>query len=160
MRSLAFAVALLACSPSGPPPKAVKSAKGGVCWPIVPLRFEALEHGKEWEPIVTLAADGAITHTKGGALGTLAGDRVTTKSGELRCDAERVVHMTGSGEGIAHYDDTDTLLVDNLMITIRDNGEVVMALDGKPGPRARIAGDLTAKRTGALLALMALAGAH
>lgn len=159
MRSLACAIALLACSPAAPPQKTAMSAKSGVCWPVVQLRFEALEHGKEWEPIVTLAADGAITHTQRGSLGKLEADRVITKSGELRCDAERVVHMTGN-EGIARYDDTDTLLVDNLMITIRDDGEVVMALDGKPGPRARIAGDLTAKRTGALLALMALAGAH
>lgn len=136
------------------------SSASGACWPVVPLRFEVLEHGTEWEPIVMLAADGSVTHVKKSApFAHIANDRVALKGGELSCDAQRVVHVAGTA-GTGHYDAEDALIMDPIRVVVRDDGRLEMTEGPKKGDfHARITGDYkNAKRTGALLMLLALAG--
>src|SRR6476620_3016167 len=75
----AVALALSACASSGSTPgRGVASA---ACWPIVPLQLQALEHGREWEPVSWLAADGTISNHHG-TIGRLSGDTLTMGAGQ------------------------------------------------------------------------------
>jgi hypothetical protein len=158
--------ALLACvlgCASGGPKSAASVANA--CWPVVPLRLEALEHKTEWEPLVVLEADGSVQHLKTKkTFAKVTPDRVHFPGDDLICNANRSITTTG-GPSDMHYDGSDALVESDIRIFVRDDGEVEMTSHGKAifGPtgsgRARVVGDIaTARRTAEVLVLLALAG--
>jgi len=161
-RVLVFLTLLIAgCSPRVGP----RSAAANECWPVVPLRLEALEHGSEWEPMVWLEADGSVHHSKSNSnFARITPNRVEFPGDNLVCNADHSVATTG-GPSNMHYDASDALVENDIRIFVRDDGEVEMTSGKTPvfGPngkgRARVVGDTaTARRTAEVLILLALAG--
>src|SRR5262245_27607987 len=81
---------------------------GGPCWPVAPLQLQALEHGREFETIAAVAADGSIVHAKGGSIGTLRGDVLYGSGGQLTCQGRQV---SMGGRAGAFYSDRDELVL-------------------------------------------------
>lgn len=161
MRVLAFlCLSFAACAPAS---GASAPASSNACWPVVPLRLEGLEHGKEWEPQVLLDDDGSVHNPRGPAFARIDHDRAETTTGTMQCDADRSVHL-GAKAGL-RYDATDALVSNDIRIYVADDGEVEVKSGAKvligngAGGRARIVGDVKlARRTAELLVLLSLAG--
>jgi hypothetical protein len=136
-----------------------------VCWPVVPLRLEALDHKTDWKPQAVLDADGSIHNPQGPAFGRIVADDAETSGDALRCDPYKTVHL--NSKAAFHYDDADALVSEKgaerwIRIFIADDGEVEVNNGGiLVGPtaerRARVVGDVRrARRTAALLVLLSL----
>ena len=178
MRALGFLAAGLALAASTCASSAPGGGGGGArgsgpdaCWPIVPLELQALEHGREWEPIARLAADGSISNRRG-PLGRIAGDSATFSAGDTvwlqgRCvgrSAELTSPINPTLKMIVSYDARDAFNEQTgwgARITVADDGVVemrtrgdrpVFARPGTGGGAVRVVGDVRAgRRTAALL---------
>jgi hypothetical protein len=166
---LLAALAFSACASSGRP--SARGPASDACWPVVPLELQALEHGREWEPITRLAADGTFSN-KRGPLGRIDGAAMTfSVAGTVflqgRCtgrDAEITSPVSPTLRTLVHYDERDAFNEVNgwgARIFIADDGTVEMKLRagqsvfGRPGSgggAVRVVGDVrAARRTAALL---------
>jgi hypothetical protein len=139
----------------------VSSAGSGRCWPIVAFRIEALEHGREWEPVLVVAADGTVRRPGSTKVrGTFTQERdldvFTFPSGRITCGPDRVIRMSGSSS-VVTYGPADELIDRSTRVTIDAAGVLEMGTEQGP-PRARVVGDLAqVRRPAALLALLAMA---
>ena len=173
LRSLAAVLALAAsaCASSGAGGPAARGSGPEACWPVVPLELQALEHGREWEPIARLAADGRVSNRRG-PLGRIAGDGATFGAGDTvwlqaRC-VGRSVELTSpvnpALKMVVSYDARDAFNEQagwGARITVADDGVVEMRtrgdrpVFGRPGTgggAVRVVGDVrAARRTAALL---------
>lgn len=154
-------------------PRAPSMGSGGACWPVVPMRLLALEHGREWEPVSELHSDGMMFFVaKSGRppLGRVVGDSLVDASGrpQIACAAGGRLMFQGRVVA-AGYGPNDELVFqdDGTRIFVGDDGTVFMESRGKPilGPPGsgrgvvRIEGARgPARRTGALLVLLSLGG--
>ena len=172
---LLAALAFSACASSGSP--SAQGPASDACWPVVPLELQALEHGREWEPVSRLAADGTISN-RVGTLGRISGDTLTM-------GADQAVVLSGqcTGRGatlgsplspalkmVVRYDERDAFNEvggAGARITVADDGTVEMKLRagqpmfGRPGSgggAVRVVGDVrAARRTAALLVFTTVA---
>jgi hypothetical protein len=93
----ALSVSMIACATASTTPGGTENDEAA-CWPVVPLELQALEHGREWEPLSNLLGDGTITNGRG-PIGRIANDQMALgKDGgpvllEGKC-AGRDVEMT------------------------------------------------------------------
>ena len=146
------------------------------CWPVMPLRLDALEHGRDWEPVCSLRADGTILNQRG-ALGVLRDDAFRigapdnkTAILEGRCRERKAELRTPLAPAIlarVEYDRQDTfreLGGDHTTIRVGDDGFVDMQVRGRArfgppgtgGGVVRVVGDVNAgRRTAALLMFIA-----
>ena len=144
-----------------------RTASGGACLPITPLRLLALEHGREWEPMSTLAADGTITthFSKRTPLRfRIEGDRLVGSSGpSMTCGPDGVVRIEGTQMTMRF--EADGALVDGggMRIFVADNGAVDAALSrGASHPMPwRVEGVTPAtRRTAEMLVFASLASVN
>lgn len=144
----------------GPPPG------GGACWPVAPLQLQALEHGRDFEGIAAVAADGSLLHAKGGSMGVLRGDVLQAPNGQMSCQGRQISIRGRPG---AFYSNTDELVIPNeITIFVADDGMVFLTarnrrVFGPPGSGAagvaRVVGPVAAaRRTAELLVLLSLGG--
>jgi hypothetical protein len=147
------------------------------CWPIVELQLQALEHGREWEPISTLNVDGTIANRRG-TLGRLAADHFTIGTGptpilEGRCrvrEVEITSPLSPRFTMLARHTDDDALVElsghrahvrvgdDGLVDATLDGGRRIFGPPGGGGGVVRVIGDLRrARRTAALLVFVSAA---
>jgi hypothetical protein len=170
---LAAALAMMAitCASSGAGGGGARARGSTACWPIVPLEVQALEHGREWEPIARLAGDGSISNRRG-LLGRIAGDGATFSAGDTvwlqaRCVGRRVEltsPINPTLKMVVSYDARDAFNEQagwGARITVADDGVVEMRtrgdrpVFGRPGTAGgavRVVGDVRAgRRTAALL---------
>ncbi len=164
--ALLFATLLLtACSGRG---ARTAGAADGDCWPVRPLRLEALEHGAEWEPMSAVEADGQIVHLAKGRrpMGRLAHDQLLSTSGQVvgACNGQYELVFQGAPSS-ARFDAEGAFVEGEVRIAVTDDGVVHMTSHGKaifgPGGKgqARVVGPVSeAKRTAALLVLLSLGG--
>lgn len=176
MRALAACVLLAACVEQ---PNALRrgkvaataSAAAEPCWPIVGLALNALEHGREWEPIVVLREDGAIFHLGSKSdvpVAKLADDVVATKKGRFACAQDRTLvldgHASNAGftpndELVLRDDGTRIFVADDGTVSMWRRGKYVFGPPGSGGASARVEGPVKrARRTAALLVLVGIAG--
>ena len=137
----------------------------------MPLTLQALEHGREWEPISSLLADGTVTNGRG-HVGRIARDHMTLGKDagpillEIKC-AGRDVEMTsplspnlhsratytarGELTEVSGFDATIFVADDGLVEARMGRGRT--AWFGRPGGGGvRVVGDVKrARRTAALL---------
>jgi hypothetical protein len=172
---LLAALALSACASSGAP--TAHGPASDACWPVVPLELQALEHGREWEPITRLAADGTVSN-KRGPLGRIDGATATFSVGgavwlQGRCtgrDAEMTSPVSPALKMRVSYDERGAFNeVDGwgAWIYVADDGTVEMKMRadqpvfGRPGSgggAVRVVGDVrAARRTAALLVFTTVA---
>jgi hypothetical protein len=164
---LVLVLVLAGCASSG-------ATSGGAspstrCWPIAPLELQALEHGREWEPMSRLAADGTISN-RVGTLGRIAGDTFMMGAGTVvisgTCADRRATlgsPLSPALKMVATYDARDVFIEEGgygARIAVADDGIVEMTMHaqpvfGRPGSGAgvvRVVGDVrAARRTAALL---------
>jgi len=173
LRSLAAALALAACAcaSTGTAAEGTGGSGSDACWPVVPLELQALEHGREWEPIARLAADGSISNRRG-PLGRIASDGARFSAGDTvwlqaRCvgrSAELTSPINPALKMVVSYDASDAFNEQTgwgARITVADDGVVEMRtrgdrqVFGRPGGgggAVRVVGDVrAARRTAALL---------
>jgi hypothetical protein len=159
-------LAVIGCggaSPSGPASPSTTSppTTAGACIPVVPLRLLVLEHGREWEPIAALQADGVVLRAKGGAMGRIANDQVTDMSGQpvFTCVGSelRVPGQTPT----ARFEPNGDLVDKVIRIHVEPTGEIFMVTGGHP-PQSmgRVEGPQQSPRTAAVLVLLTLANAN
>jgi hypothetical protein len=162
-------LAFSACASSGA--ATARGPTSDVCWPVVPLELQALEHGREWEPVSRLAADGTISN-RGGTLGRISGDTLTMGVGQAvvlsgRCTGRGATlgsPLSAAVKMVVSYDASDAFNEvggAGARITVADDGTVEMKLRagqpvfGRPGSGGggvRVVGDVrAARRTAALL---------
>ena len=172
---LLAALAFSACASSGS--LTARGPASDACWPVVPLELQALEHGREWEPITRLAADGTVSNRRG-PLGRIDGAAATFNVGgtvwlQGRCaarDAELTSPVSPALKMRVRYDERDAFNeVDGwgARIYVADDGTVEMKLRadqpvfGRPGSgggAVRVVGDVrAARRTAALLVFTTVA---
>ena len=170
-RFAALALVASACASSGAGGGGARGSGSDACWPIVPLELQALEHGREWEPIARLAADGSISNRRG-PVGRIAGDGATFGAGETvwlqaRCvgrSAELTSPINPTLKMVVSYDARDAFNEQagwGARITVAADGVVEMWMRGdrwvfgRPGTgggAVRVVGDVRAgRRTAALL---------
>lgn len=170
---LAAALALVAsaCASSGAGGAGARGSGSDACWPIVPLELQALEHGREWEPIARLAADGNISNRRG-PLGRIADDGATFSAGgtvwlQARCvgrSAELTSPINPRLKMVVSYDARDVfneqtgwgariIVADDGVVEMRTRGDrPVFGRPGTGGGAVRVVGDVRAgRRTAALL---------
>ena len=174
----ALALAASACASSGAGgSRGARGSGSDACWPVVPLELQALEHGREWEPIARLAADGSISNRRG-PLGRIAGDGATFSAGDTvwlraRCvgrSAELTSPINPALKMVVSYDARDAFNEQagwGARITVADDGVVEMQtggdrpMFGRPGSgggAVRVVGDVRAgRRTAALLVFATVA---
>ncbi len=153
-----------ATGPNGPNGPTGSSA---VCLPVAPMQLTVLEHGREWEPVAALAADGSITESvskRSGVAWVIAADELRDRDGKAKfsCDAQHVLHL-GDGALSMRFDDGDALVgSDGSRIFVADSGEVSVALGGRAVPASwRVVGSSAAtRRTAELLVLATMASAR
>ena len=171
----AVALALSGCASSG------SMASGGgafaACWPIVPLELQALEHGREWEPVSRLAADGTISNPRG-TIGRISGDTLTIGAGQViflagQCTGRRATvgsPLSPALKMVVSYDERDVFNEvggSGARITVADDGAVEMQIGtghpvlgraGSGGGAVRVVGDVrVARRTAELLVFTTVA---
>ena len=156
-----FGLLVLACNGAASP-------AGGACLPIAPMQLMALEHGSEWEPVASLAADGTVSQAVNKSPGVafvLAADEVREPSGtaKMTCDATHVLHVAGSPHAM-RFDDHDALVgtgTDSTRIFVRDDGSVEMSLGGatRQAPWKVTGVTAATRRTAEILILTAMASA-
>jgi hypothetical protein len=177
-RFLAAALPLVAsaCASSGTGGGSARGSGPDACWPVVPLELQALEHGREWEPIARLAADGSISSRRG-PLGRIAGDGATFSAGDTvwlqgRC-VGRSVELTSAINPalkmIASYDARDAFneqagwrariyVADDGIVEMQTRGDHrVFGRPGTGGSAVRVVGDVRAGRRTAELLVFATA---
>ena len=171
----AVALALSGCASSSS--VASHGAASAACWPIVPLELQALEHGREWEPVSRLAADGTISNPRG-TIGRISGDTLTIGAGQVillsgQCTARSATlgsPLSPALKMVVSYDERDAFNEvggSGAQITVADDGAVEMklhagsALFGRPGSgggAVRVVGDVrVARRTAELLVFTTVA---
>lgn len=138
------------------------------CLPVVPMRVLALEHGRAWELVATLAPDGFVYHrgSKGNApIGRIWSDSVSGDRGgaTLSCGSDWFLYDASGKRTDSHFTDRGDLemLSERSVIHVDDSGQIVVVHDGQVDPRmaARIEGDIRgARRTAAMLAMLAMFG--
>jgi hypothetical protein len=172
---LGGAFALAACASTGS--TAGRGSASDVCWPVVPLEVQALEHGREWEPVSRLAADGTISNRRG-IIGRISGDTLTVGTGHAmafsgQCSGRHATLASPLNPALkmmVSYDERDgfnEVAGWGARITVADDGAVEMQLRagqpvfGRPGSgggAVRIVGDVrAARRTAALLVFTTVA---
>ena len=148
-----------------------------MCWPVVPLELQALEHGREWEPVSRLAADGTLSNRLG-TIGRISGDTLTIGAGQAialsgQCTGRRATlgsPVAPALKMVVSYDERDAFNEvggSGARITVADDGVVEMQLRaGQPvfgragagGGAIRVVGDVqAARRTAALLVFTTVA---
>lgn len=170
MRPVVLVTALLlsACGGRGARSGSAGTSGDGACWPVRPLRLDALEHGSEWEPISAVEPDGQIVHLAKGRrpMGHLANDQLVATSGKVigACNDHHEFTFQGTASK-AHFDAEGAFVEDEVRIFVADDGTVHMTTHGKTvfGPEgkghARVVGPVSeARRTAALLVLLSLGG--
>jgi hypothetical protein len=171
---IALAVAA-GCASSGVP--SARGAASNACWPVVPLELQALEHGREWEPIAWLAADGTVSNRRG-PQGRIDAAAATFGAGgtvwlQGRCagrDAELTSPASPALKMVVRYDERDAFNeVDGwgARIYVADDGTVEMKFgagrtvfggSGSGGGAVRVVGDVrAARRTAELLVFTSVA---
>lgn len=144
------------------------STVDGACWPVRPLRLDALEHGNEWEPMSAVEADGQIVHLAKGRrpMGRLVNDQLLAASGKVvgACNDHHEIVFDGTTSK-AHFDAEGAFVEDKVRILVTDDGVVHMTSRGKTifgsggKGQARVVGPVSeARRTAALLVLLSLGG--
>lgn len=139
---------------------------GGPCWPVAPVELQALEHGREFEPIAAVTADGSLAHAEGGSLGAIRGDVLYGRNGQMTCRGRQISIGRGAG---AFYNERDELVIPGeVTIFVANDGTVFMSMHnrrvfGPPGSGAagvaRVVGPIaTARHTAELLVLLSLGG--
>ncbi len=141
---------------------------------MVPLELQALEHGREWEPVTRLAADGTVSNRLG-PLGRIDGASATFRIGgtvwlEGRCtgrSAEMTSPIATAMKMGITYDERDALNEVGgwgARIYIADDGTVEMRMRrdqpvfGSRAGAVRVVGDVrAARRTAALLVIATVA---
>ena len=172
---LGGAIALAACASTGP--TAGRGSASDACWPIVPLEVQALEHGREWEPVSWLGADGTISNRRG-PIGRIAGDTLTIGAGQAialsgKCTGRRATlgsPLNPALKMVVSYDESDAfeeMEGRGARITVAADGAVEMRIRagqpmfGRPGSgggAVRVVGDVHgARRTAALLVFTTVA---
>jgi hypothetical protein len=175
--TFAVAFALGCATAAGPGDRASGLGADALCWPIVALHLQALEHGREWEPISTLNVDGTIANRRG-TLGRIAADHFTigtdpTPVLEGQCrdrDVEITSPLSSGLKMLARYTDGDELVEltghrahvrvgdDGLVDATLDGGRRLFGPPGSGGGVVRVVGDLRrARRTAALLVFVSVA---
>jgi hypothetical protein len=168
--------ALAGCASSGGTGAGARGPSDA-CWPVAPLEVQALEHGREWEPITRLAADGTVSNRRG-RLGRIDAASATFSARgavwlEARCDgrsAELTSPLNPALTMRATYDARDAFNESGGLgarIYVADDGTVEMkvradqTMFGRPGSgggAVRVVGDVrTARRTAALLVFTTVA---
>ena len=143
----------------------------------MPLELQALEHGREWEPVSRLAADGTISNPRG-TIGRISGDTLTIGAGQVillsgQCTARSATlgsPLSPALKMVVSYDERDAFNEvggAGARITVADDGAVEMKLHagsplfGRPGSgggAVRVVGDVrVARRTAALLVFTTVA---
>jgi hypothetical protein len=138
---------------------------------------QALEHGREWEPVSRLAADGTISNRRG-MIGRVSGDTLTVGTGPVlafsgQCtgrSATLVTPLNPAMKMMVRYDERDVFNEVGgwgTRIAVADDGTVEMQMRagqpvfGRPGSgggAVRIVGDVRgARRTAALLVFTTVA---
>ena len=144
------------------------SASGGVCLPVAPMELLVLEHGREWEPIASLAADGTISQAVNknpGVAFQITADVLRDSHGapKMTCDASHTLHLEGTKLSMV-FDGADALVGtgnDTSRIYVHDDGTVDVSLGRgtKPMPW-KISGVTPAtRRTAEILVLAAMSSA-
>jgi len=176
VRELGFVAAAVAltvsgCASAGAGAGGERAGRSTACWPVVPLELQALEHGREWEPIARLAADGSISNARG-PWGRIAGDAATFSVGgtvwlQARC-VGRTVEVTSpvspalktvisydAGDGFNEHAGWEARITvaDDGVVDMRTRGDRrVFGRPGSGGGAVRVVGDVrAARRTAALL---------
>ena len=137
-------------------------SSSGDCFAIVPMTLVALEHGREWEPIAELRADGTIVRERN-VIATLSADRLVKKTGEtiLTCGAGR--RITIDGRSLAHFDGNERMIdADGSPLFVDPDGAVHwIRKDGDLFDGARFEGGFArARRSAAAVVLATLATAN
>jgi hypothetical protein len=138
------------------------------------MRLVALEHGRDWEPISELRSDGMVFSVAKGAkpLGRIVGDSLIDANGRAQMACAAGGQLVLEGRPVpAGYGPNDELVFqdDGTRIFVADDGTVFMDRMGQSffGPQGRASGRGVARvegargparRTGALLVLLSLAG--
>lgn len=154
-----------------------RGSAADACWPIVPLQVQALEHGREWEPVSWLGADGTISNRRG-PIGRIAGDTLTIGAGQVillsgQCAGRRATvgsPLSPALKMVVSYDERDAFNEvggAGARITVGDDGVVEMQMragqpvfgrSGSGGGAVRVVGDVrAARRTAALLVFTTVA---
>ena len=164
---LVCVIVLTACG--GGSSGASSPRSSAICLPVAPLQLQALEHGSEWEPMATLAADGSVSQAvnkNAGVAFYIAADVLRDARGalEMSCDSNRVLHLAGSALTM-HFDGSDALVgdgSDSSRIFVTDAGQVEVNLGGKSQAMPwRITGVTAAtRRTAEILVLAAMSAAR
>jgi hypothetical protein len=99
------------------------------------MRLLALEHGREWEPVAVLAADGTITQSiskRASPSFRIEGERLVGSGGpSMTCTADGVLHVEGT-QMTMRFDGTGALTDGGGMrIFVADDGTVDAALGGE-----------------------------
>jgi hypothetical protein len=173
----ALALAVSACASSGAAGPGEREHASGACWPVVPLELQALEHGREWEPITRLAADGSVSNRRG-PLGRIAGDGATFGAGDTvwlraRCvgrSAKLTSPINPALVMVVSYDARDAFneqagwgariyVADDGVVEMRARGDrPVFGRPGSGGGTVRVVGDVrAARRTAELLVFATVA---
>ena len=123
------------------------------------MRLLALEHGREWEPMAELRADGTIVRERE-VIATLSADRVVDRSGKtlLECTADR--RLIADGRALAHFDADDRFIdADGSQLYVSPDGSVHWTRKGGDLFRnARFDGDFSrARRSAAAVVIATLA---
>jgi len=167
------ALALAGCASTG----TGAASRANACWPVVPLQLQALEHGREWEPISWVAADGTVSNRRG-TLGRIDGASATFRAGgtvwlQGRCagrDAELTSPASPALKMGVRYDERDAFNEVGgwgAHIYVADDGTVEMKFGpgrtvfggpGSGGGAVRVVGDVrAARRTAELLVFTSVA---
>jgi hypothetical protein len=127
----------------------------------VPLRLLVLEHGREWEPIAALQADGVVLHAKGGAVARIANDQVTGMQGQPMFQCVNGELRVAGHPQAARFEPNGDLVDPMMRIHVEPSGEVFMATGGHP-PQSmgRVEGPQQSPRTAAVLLLVTLANGN
>ncbi len=170
---VAICVSAIGCATAPTTPGEAKNDDAAACWPVVPLELQALEHGREWEPLSKLLADGTITNGRG-PIGRIARDHMTLgkDAGPVLLEgtcAGRDVEMTtpfspnfharatytarGELTKVSGFDATIFVADDGLVeARMGHGGKAWFGRPGSGGGVIRVVGDVKrARRTAALL---------
>jgi hypothetical protein len=136
------------------------------------MRLVALEHGRDWEPMSELRSDGMVFFVAKGAkpLGRIVGDSLVDANGraQMACAAGGRLMLEGrlvaagygpNDELIFHDDGTRIFVADDGTVFMETRGQAIFGPQGRARGVARVEGARgPARRTGALLVLLSLAG--